>query len=180
MTARWRMRDPQRATAQVLSCHAPRPRRSRRSMLFDALMMDFDDVLLTPASRRFNAVLELVVTAPGIAEPYRVVERCNIDEARWPQPGDVVPVTIDAADPTRIALHLDEVPLANERAGAQRTAAARQRVEQRLRAAAPPQPVPTSPQQRLAQLERLHAIGALTDAELARERQRVPTAVPET
>jgi hypothetical protein len=89
------MKDPARATAEVVACHAIRP--SPLPLLFRAPI-------------RFNALLELDVTVPG-ASPYRLQQRCNAPTEKWPQAGARLPVTVDRADPQHIRIHWGQATL---------------------------------------------------------------------
>src|SRR5690349_24405356 len=80
-----RMKDPVRGTAQVVAC-------SR----------------ITQAAVSSNCVMNLVVSADGIpATP--VEHECMCRQDRWPRAGQVLPVTVDRADPTRLKVEWDEV-----------------------------------------------------------------------
>lgn len=89
------MKDPVRATAEVVSCHALRPG------------------LLPLTPTRCNAVLELDVTVPGAAA-CRLEQRSNVPTHQWPKAGARLPVTVDRADPQRIRIHWGELPLPGE------------------------------------------------------------------
>ena len=64
--------------------------------------------------------MTLTVRAEGIA-PRAVGHRCMCRADRWPSPGDVLPVTLDARRPDRLEVEWDEVEPARERAWATAT-----------------------------------------------------------
>jgi hypothetical protein len=49
-----------------------------------------------------------LVTAPGV-DPVAVEHRCTAPTQKWPQPGQVLPVRVDRADPTRLEISWDQV-----------------------------------------------------------------------
>jgi hypothetical protein len=77
-----------------------------------------------------NCTMDGVVTAPGI--PPTAVHHVSLltPTAKWPQPGQELPVTIEAGKPDRLKIHWDQVPsaaqiarsLAEQEAAAQRSA----------------------------------------------------------
>ena len=81
-----RMKDPVRGTAQLVAC-------SRWSQ---------------PAVAS-NIVMNLVVSADGMpATP--VEHECMCRQDRWPRVGQILPVTVDRADPGRLRVEWDELP----------------------------------------------------------------------
>src|SRR4051812_525580 len=79
-----RMKDPVRGTAQVVTC-------SRWTQGVSA-----------------SVVMSLVVSAEGLpATP--VEHECDCRQDRWPHSGQVLPVTFDRSDPTRLRVEWDEV-----------------------------------------------------------------------
>ena len=87
-----RMKEPVRGTAQVVSATAHRGDSS------------WQDIRMT-----------LTVRAEGV--PSTPVEHSCICRAdRWPSPGDVLPVTVDARRPERLKVEWDEVESARDRA----------------------------------------------------------------
>lgn len=61
-----------------------------------------------------------VVSAPGLAAT-PVPHQGWVMSAKFPSPGDALPVTVDRADPTRLKVLWDEVPTIAERAFAAAT-----------------------------------------------------------
>lgn len=101
-----RMKEPVRGTAQVVSATAHRGDSS------------WQDIRMT-----------LTVRAEGVP-PTAVEHRCICRADRWPSPGDVLPVTVDARKPQRLKVEWDEDESARERAWSTATAlAAGQRAE---------------------------------------------------
>ena len=100
--AKWRMKEPVRGTATVVSVTAHRGDSS------------WQDIKLT-----------MTVQAEGVpATP--VVHRGMCRADRWPSPGDVLPVTLDARKPKRLKVEWDEVASAGDSAWAAATALAEQ------------------------------------------------------
>ena len=97
-----RMKDPVRGTAQVVAC-------SR----------------MTQAAVASNCVMNLVVSADGLpATP--VEHEAIVRQDRWPHGGQVLPVTVDRADPTRLKVEWDEVRSHEDRIAEQAEALAAQ------------------------------------------------------
>ena len=141
-----RMKEPVRGTAQVVSATAHRGDSS------------WQDIRMT-----------LTVQAEGVP-PEAVVHRCICRADRWPSPGDVLPVTLDARKPKRLKVEWDEVESARDRAWTMATALAAGA------AASPPAYGGDGGADRIAQLERLAKLresGALTDAEFEAEKARI-------
>jgi len=166
-----RMKDPVRGSAQVVAC-------SR----------------ITQAAVASNCVMNLVVSADGIpATP--VEHECMCRQDRWPQPGQVLPVTVDRADPTRLRIEWDEVRTHEDRIAEQAEALAAHMnngastgndLVHQLRAAFPGAEITVSSHQpnladltggdsveRLERLAALHRSGALTDEEFAAAKARL-------
>lgn len=100
---KWRMREPVRGSAEVVSVTAHRGDSS------------WQDIQMT-----------LVVSAEGVpAEPVRHRGMCRAD--RWPSPGDVLPVTVDRRRPKRLKVEWDEVGSARDEAWQQAERMAAQR-----------------------------------------------------
>ncbi len=99
-----RMSDPVAGTYQLTSCSAAS---------YDASYS--------------NCRMYGVVVAPGVG-PVAVEHGCVAPTKRWPQPGQVLPVTVDRADPARLEITWDEVPTGRE--------AGRQLAEQQAQALA--------------------------------------------
>jgi hypothetical protein len=89
---RMRMKEPVRGRAQVVSATANRGDSS------------WQDIRMT-----------LTVRAEGVP-PTAVEHRCMCRADRWPSPGDVLPVTVDARRPKRLKVEWDEVESARDRA----------------------------------------------------------------
>jgi hypothetical protein len=84
-----RMSDPVRGTLKITVCAQP-------------------ETAIGSAS--YSALVLGVVQGPGI-EPTAVEHSCTVWAKRCPRSGQSVPVTVDRADPSRIAILWDEVPL---------------------------------------------------------------------
>jgi hypothetical protein len=97
---KWRMKEPVTGTAQVVSVSAHRGDSS------------WQDIRMT-----------LTVRAEGIP-PQAVEHSCICRADRWPSPGDVLPVTLDARKPERLKVEWDEVESARDRAWTAATALA--------------------------------------------------------
>jgi hypothetical protein len=143
------IRDPVRGTAEVVSCSDHRGRAELE-----------------------KCRLQLVVTAEDV--PATAVEQqALVHRSRWPAPGMTLPATIDRANPSNVRIEWDEVP--DERARAQ------QRAERkaipgraaRRRPGARPKDRFDERVRRLEQLAKLHAAGALTDAEFAEQKRKL-------
>jgi hypothetical protein len=164
-----RMKDPVRGTAQVVAC-------SR----------------VTQTATMSNCAMNLVVSADGMpATP--VEHETMVRQDRWPYGGQVLPVTVDRADPTRLRIEWDEVPTHEDRAAEQAEALAAQMNGQagnelvdQLRAAFPGAQITVSAHEvnmadvtggdsveRLERLAALHRSGALTDEEFAAAKARL-------
>ncbi|WP_028065016.1 SHOCT domain-containing protein [Solirubrobacter soli] len=166
-----RMKDPVSGTAQVVAC-------SR----------------ITQAAVASNCTMSLVVSADGIpATP--VDHQCLCRQDRWPRGGQVLPVTVDRADPSRLRIEWDEVRTHEDRIAEQAEAlAARMNngegtgndLVDQLRAAFPGAEITVSSHQpnlsdltgvdsveRLERLAALHRSGALTDEEFAAAKARL-------
>lgn len=167
-----RMKDPVRGSAQVVAC-------SR----------------ITQAAVASNCAMNLVISADGIpATPVEHEAMCRQD--RWPHAGQVLPVTVDRADPTRLRIEWDEVRTHEDRIAEQAEALAAQMnsggastgndLVDQLRAAFPGADITVSSHQpnladltggdsveRLERLAALHRSGALTDEEFAAAKARL-------
>jgi len=95
-----RMKEPVRGTAQVVSTTGYRGDSS------------WQDIRMT-----------LTVRGEGVP-PTAVVHRCMCRADRWPSPGDVLPITIDARKPKRLKVEWDEVESARDRSWRTATALA--------------------------------------------------------
>jgi hypothetical protein len=65
-----------------------------------------------------NAVYETcamdgVVSGPGIV-PTSVHHRCQAPRAKWPEPGQILPVTVDRQSPERLKIRWDQLPKNSE------------------------------------------------------------------
>jgi hypothetical protein len=67
--------------------------------------------------------MTLTVRGEGVP-PTAVVHSCMCRADRWPSPGDVLPVTLDARKPKRLKVEWDEVESARDRAWSTATAMA--------------------------------------------------------
>jgi Short C-terminal domain len=168
-----RMKDPVRGTAQVVAC-------SR----------------ITQAAVASNCAMSLVVSADGLpATPVEHEAMCRQD--RWPRAGQVLPVTVDRADPTRLRIEWDEVRTHSDRIAEQADALAAQMnnrggagtgndLVDQLRAAFPGADITVTSHEprlsdltggdsieRLERLAALHRSGALTDEEFAAAKARL-------
>jgi hypothetical protein len=184
------MKDPVRATVEVMSCHAIRACGNKQALGLDMLTGGL------PRPTRFNAILELDVSVPG-AMPYRLEQRCNVPTERWPQVGGHLPVTADRTDPLRIRIHWGEVPSPAEVAAQAQITAALRELPDAANASMPEISRLTGEAKllrgadeigdasrafaashvddgadRLERLTRLHVRGVLTGAEFEREKQR--------
>jgi hypothetical protein len=135
--------------------------------------------------------LDLVVTVPGVpAFPVRGTHLVKM--AKWPWPGQVLPITASRADPSRFKILWDRVPTGRDRAAEQ---AARLADAFNAGAAPPPRPTqvfvngrPATPgeaqrvagvfsgRDRLERLERLaalHRSGAITATEYERLKREI-------
>jgi hypothetical protein len=56
-----------------------------------------------------NCSMNGVVRAPGV-EPTAVAHHCMAPSKRWPQPGQTLPVTVDALDPTLLKIEWKKLP----------------------------------------------------------------------
>jgi hypothetical protein len=166
-----RMKDPVRATAQIVGC-------SR----------------YTESATSSNIAMTLVVRAEGMAAT-TVDHECFCRHDRWPSPGDTLPVTVDRADPTRLKVLWDEVRTHEDRIADQAQALAEHMnaggapgadLVDQLRAAFPGAEITVSSHQpnfadftggdsveRLERLAALHRSGALTDEEFAAAKARL-------
>jgi len=143
------IRDPARGTAEVVSCSDHRGRADME-----------------------KCRLQLVVTAEDV--PATAVEQqALVHRSRWPSPGMTLPATIDRANPSNVRIEWDKVPdaRARERQRAERKAtpgrAGRRRPRNR------PKERFDERVRRLEQLAKLHAAGALTDAEFAEQKRKL-------
>src|SRR3954454_2277091 len=167
-----RMKDTVRGTGQVVACSG-----------------------ITQAAVASNVVMRLVVSADGLAAT-PVEHECLCRQDRWPHAGQVLPVTVDRADPTRLRVEWDEVRSHEDRIAEQARAlaasmnrggasAGNELVDQ-LRAAFPGAEITVSSHQpnladltggdaieRLERLAALHRSGALTDEEFAAAKARL-------
>ena len=167
-----RMKDPVRGTAQVVAC-------SR----------------MTQAAVASNCAMNLVVSADGV--PATPVEyQAIVRQDRWPHAGQVLPVTVDRAKPTRLKVEWDEVRSHEDRIAEQAEALAAQMnnggatahddLVDHLRAAFPGAEITVSSHtpnladltggdsiERLERLAALHRSGALTDEEFAAAKARL-------
>lgn len=83
------MKEPVEGTLQVTVCAQP---------------------WTTPESLSYSAIVMGAVSGPGI--PSQAVEHhCQVPAKRCPTDGQRVPVTVDRADPTRLVIEWDRVPL---------------------------------------------------------------------
>src|SRR5262245_59765913 len=164
-----RMKDPVRGSAQVLAC-------SR----------------ITQAAVASNCAMSLVVSATGIPAP-PVEHDCMCRQDRWPRGGQVLPVTVDRADPTRLRIEWDEVRTHEDMIAEQAEALAARmnsgggnELVDQLRAAFPGAQITVSSHEpklsdltggdsveRLERLAALHRSGALTDEEFAAAKARL-------
>jgi hypothetical protein len=139
--------------------------------------------------------MNLVVSADGMpATP--VEHECMCRQDRWPHGGQVLPVTVDRADPTRLRIEWDEVRSHEDRIAEQAHRLAAQmnnggastgnELVDQLRAAFPGAEITVSSHQpnladltggdsveRLERLAALHRSGALTDEEFAAAKARL-------
>jgi hypothetical protein len=125
-----------------------------------------------------NTRMHLVVQADGL--PPTAVEHYAIaPTAKWPMPGQVLPVTVDRANPQRLKIIWEGVEHSGERAARSAEALAAQM--RGLRQQPPvfptaPAPAPT-PQvdvvEELSRLAALHSSGALTDEEFAAAKKKI-------
>jgi hypothetical protein len=166
-----RMKDPVRGSAQVVAC-------SR----------------MTQAAMASNCVMHLVVSADGLpATP--VEHEAIVRQDRWPHGGQVLPVTVDRADPSRLRIEWDEVRTHEDRIAEQAEAIAAQMngahtpsgdLVDQLRAAFPGAQITVNSHEvdmadftggdsveRLERLAALHRSGALTDEEFAAAKARL-------
>lgn len=170
-----RMKDPVRGTAQIVAC-------SRWS---------------TPAVAS-NLVMNLVVSAEGMpATP--VEHECMCRQDRWPHASQVLPVTVDRADPSRLRVewdelrtHADQIDEQSQRlaaamnGGGTRESTGNNDLVDQLQAAFPGAQITVSAHQpklsdltggdsveRLERLAALHRSGALTDEEFAAAKARL-------
>jgi hypothetical protein len=166
-----RMKDPVRGSAQVVAC-------SRWTQGMSA-----------------NVVMNLVVSAEGIAAT-PVEHECMCRQDRWPHAGQVLPVTVDRADPSRLKVEWDEVRSHEDRIAEQAEMLAAQMngsgagtgddLVDQLRAAFPGAEITVTSHQpnladltggdsveRLERLAALHRSGALTDEEFAAAKARL-------
>ena len=60
-----------------------------------------------------GARLNLVVQV-GTGEPYKVKLKCSAPGAKYPHPGQVVPVVVDRRDPQRVQVDWDKILTADE------------------------------------------------------------------
>lgn len=169
-------RSTVRGTAQVVSSSAP-----------------------PPNSVSATLRMTLVVQAPGVPPTSTTYVKRVVRCAKFPVPGQQIPVEVDPSDPTEVSISWKEMPTRSEMASAQGQALAAS-----LGSSAPPSvPPPTAaivdqlrnafpgahievdgsatgsgPDERVAQLERLVALrdaGALTPEEFEREKSRILT-----
>jgi hypothetical protein len=151
-----RMKEPVRGTAQVVSATAHRGDSS------------WQDIRMT-----------LTVRAEGVP-PTAIEHKCMCRADRWPSPGDVLPVTVDATKPERLKVEWDEVESARDRAW--RTATDMAAAEQGGGAAQPggvPQPAPAVPGLDIEALQRAfpgatievqsHSVDASQQPDVARQ-----------
>jgi hypothetical protein len=166
-----RMKDPVRGSAQVVAC-------SR----------------MTQAAVASNCVMNLVVSADGLpATP--VEHEAIVRQDRWPHGGQVLPVTVDRADPSRLKIEWDEVATHDDRIAEQAEALATRMngggssgnaLVDQLQAAFPGAQITVSSHEvdmadftggdsieRLERLAALHRSGALTDEEFAAAKARL-------
>lgn len=61
--------------------------------------------------------MQLIVQAEGVA-PTAVEFEGLVHRKRWPQPGMMLPVTVDPADPQNVSIEWDEVPDSRDRSRA--------------------------------------------------------------
>lgn len=57
-----------------------------------------------------NCTIDGVVTAPGIPPTAAHHVSLLTPVAKWPQPGQELPVTVEAGDPNRLKIHWDQIP----------------------------------------------------------------------
>lgn len=91
-----------------------------------------------------NCRMQGVVTAPGVP-PVAIEHLCTAPTRKWPMPGDVLPVTVDRADPSRLRITWDAVPGARDRAMREAARLAQQMAGQQVPPGANPfgaQPAP--------------------------------------
>lgn len=153
-----RITDPVRGTAQVVSVSHPPDSASSGS-----------------------ARMHLAVSVPG-TEAFAVEDSYIVKVAKWPRPGQPLPIEASQSDPRKFKILWDEVRTWQEEA-ADRAQEVVQMMNQ-----APPPPAPPSPSpppgttglgpadDRVAALARLAALkasGALTEAEFEAEKARI-------
>jgi hypothetical protein len=80
-----------------------------------------------------NCRMQGVVTAPGLA-PTAVEHVCLAPAKKWPQPGQMIPVLVDRADPTRLEVRWDDMP-GNRELGQQQARQEAQRLAAQMSAA---------------------------------------------
>lgn len=120
----WRMRDPVRGEATVVSASAP-----------------------SDEARHARCELVLVVRAADV--PATTVQHtCIAETKRWPVCGATLPVTLDRADPTRLRIEWGEVPTVRQSGvgAAERFAAAARAASQPGHSGVDPAAAGTSPQ----------------------------------
>ncbi|MGD0196959.1 MAG: hypothetical protein ABSC56_03480 [Solirubrobacteraceae bacterium] len=78
-----------------------------------------------PMATSQNYRMECVVTAPGI-DPTATTHRGMCSTAKWPSPGDELPVTVDRAEPSHFVVHWDQLQTGRQQAMSQAQALAGQ------------------------------------------------------
>jgi hypothetical protein len=95
-----RMKDPVEGTCQVVGINYPDPMATSQ-----------------------NYRMECVVTAPGI-DPTATTHKGMCSTAKWPGPGDELPITIDRSNPEHFVVHWDQLRTGREEAMGQAQAVA--------------------------------------------------------
>lgn len=90
------MKDPVRGSAQVVSSSAP-PHNATHA----------------------NCKMTIVVQAPGVEPFTKKVHELIVSTAKWPYPGETLPVTVDRAKPDRVKIEWDDVATGEEVAAQQ-------------------------------------------------------------
>lgn len=137
-----RIKDPVRGTAEVVA----------RSVM-------------PRGSRYANCRMSLVVEVPGEAKRAAEHHDLKVPCAKWPEPGQVLPLSVDRARPDRMRIEWDEVPTAAE--------VARERAEAVARGDAPASGDGDGRIDALERLARLRESGALSQTEFEAEKARL-------
>lgn len=97
-----RMKDPVEGTIRVVGINYPDPMATSQ-----------------------NYRMECVVSAPGI-DPVAVTHRGMASTAKWPSPGDELPVTVDRSNPEHMVVKWDQLQTGRDQAVGQAQALAEQ------------------------------------------------------